>query len=71
MYKTRKTKVSHDDGFGWTVICYEDETVIEYFEGTEEKIISTSRITAGFDIEVFEEAIKLRKQKILEESGKI
>jgi hypothetical protein len=61
----RKTVLSeHDNLFGWEVISYEDVTSIIYFEndndGNRIKEIVFD-ISEGYDVKVFEEAIRLRK----------
>lgn len=63
--KLNKTTLSSNDNFGWDVICYEDVTEIVYFEkDSEGKRTREDRslFTVGYDLQVFEEAIKLRKQ---------
>ncbi len=64
LVKLRKT-VLEEQHFGYEVKSYEDVTSITYFEYEDGKRVDKSHfdITVGYDLQVFEEAIHLRKQK--------
>jgi hypothetical protein len=66
-----KTTLEAPDGFGWEITSYEDGTEIIYFETKDTSKPSTPQnrkvkdrmfITVGYDEEVFENALRLRKQ---------
>jgi len=70
--KHRKTIISHGDGFRWEIDCYEDVTEISYYEKQTiseasvpavygDVLVQRFSIGQGFDLEVFQEAIKMRK----------
>jgi hypothetical protein len=72
----RKTSFSHGDGFGYDISCYEDGTEIKYFETKDfEKPYSLDNriekertwFTTGFDIEICNEIINLRKLQLEDE----
>lgn len=61
----RISKLRSDDGWAYKIAIYEDVTDIIMIneDGTEESI---GQLTAQYDIQVCEEIIRLRKQKIEE-----
>lgn len=64
--KVFETRLCSPDDWEYIVKVYEDVTEIFIREMDEEpRIIGT--LTAGYDIQVAEEIIRLRKQKNLEE----
>lgn len=63
--RLNKTTLSSNDNFGWDIICYDDVTEIIYFEKDSEGTHTrqdTYLFAVGYDLQVFEEAIRLRKQ---------
>ena len=71
--KSTRTTLLSKDNFGWEILCDSEQTYIIYFELDnnfnrikEEKSLF---ITAGYDVQVFEEAIKLRKEQINRENS--
>lgn len=57
-----KSVLHSGDGFSFEITCYEDATEIIYFEMENGVKVAktTATFTAGYDIQVFEAAIKLR-----------
>ena len=63
--KLRSTTLKDSDGYGWIITCYDDITKIEYYErenGTP-VIKHTYDFTAGYDLAIFKEAIRLRGEE--------
>jgi len=65
LVKLRKTVLTEGGMFGYEIISYEDITTIIYFEYENNERVNkqTFDITSGYDLQVFEEAIRLRKQE--------
>jgi hypothetical protein len=57
----QKTILSHNDGWQYEIICYDDQTEIIYSE-VDNGVEETYSFPEGFDIQVFEAAIRLRKE---------
>jgi len=59
--KIKKVIIS-DPGklFYWEITSFDDVTQIQYFEN--EKLLQTLTLTTGYDIEVFEAALELRRE---------
>ena len=63
--KVYETKLCSSDDWSYVVRVYEDTTAIYYKEGKEELKLLCN-LTAGYDIQVAEEIIRLRKLKGVE-----
>lgn len=59
-----KSVLRSGDNFSFEITCYEDVTEIIYFamENGVKVAKTTATFAAGYDIQVFEAAIKLRNQ---------
>lgn len=62
--KLRSVKIRDADYFGWTITCFDDVTEIQYYEQEDGKSVikHTYNFTAGYDVEIFKEALKLRAE---------
>lgn len=63
--KIFETQLISNASWGYRIKVYEDITEVWHFDNSEPELIGT--LTAGYDIQVAEEIIRLRKQKNLEE----
>lgn len=61
----KTTKLASDDNWSYIVTVYEDITDI-FIQEEDKKPELIGQLTAGYDLQVCEEIIKLRNEKIAE-----
>lgn len=63
----RTTELKSSDGWSYIIEVYEDVTEIyqKEYDGNKDRI---GQLTTGYDIQVCEEIIRMRKQKLQEEA---
>ncbi len=66
--KVYSTTLHSPDGWWYKVKVYEDVTSISYGESKDGEEEHLYDLTTGYDIQVCEEIIRLRKQKIADEA---
>jgi hypothetical protein len=72
--KLHKVTLNDDsERFGYEITCYEDVTEITYFEYENDSVDilqrvdkESIRLTTGYDLQVFEEALRLRREELKE-----
>ncbi len=69
LFAVRQTELLSEDDWSYTIKIFEDITEVWIRDKSMSKPEKVAQLTVGYDIQVCEEIIRLRKQK-MEEEGK-